>query len=89
MEVLSRGFRESMFKTQLKAYVEVEIIASQFRSFDNLVSYISWFTKRLSTSTSSIRPHSFELCLNSYHLKEEMVEGHTSQIFVETLGLLF
>lgn len=28
MEFLGKGFRENMFKTHLKAYVEVEIIAS-------------------------------------------------------------
>ena len=68
MEMLGKGFRENMFKTHLKAYVEVEIIANQFGQFENLVSYITWFTRRL-TSTPII-PHSFELCFNSYHLKE-------------------
>jgi hypothetical protein len=86
MEVISRSFRENMFKTHLKAYVDIEVIVSQFKDIDSLVSYITWITNRLSTI---IRPQSFEICFNSYNLREQLVEGVTCRIFLAAVDSLF
>jgi hypothetical protein len=65
----------------LEIYLNVKVVASEFTETWKLLSFIRWYTDRLSTHT----PHTFHLCINNYHLKEDLCEVYRPA-FLHTLG---
>lgn len=54
----------------LDAYMNVRLVASEFRNFDELIGFINWYTNRI----QNICPHSIYICINNYYLKDELAE---------------
>ena len=74
-----------MRTTHLEEYLHVKVIASDFLDFEKLQKFIEWQTMRI--ATTEILPHSFHLCINNYHLKDELQDTFMI-LFLTTLSQL-
>ena len=54
----------------LDVHMNVRVVASEFRNFDSLIGFINWYTDRI----QAINPQSIYICINNYHLKDELAE---------------
>lgn len=73
LETLCKRVRDYTLHTPLDMYINLKLVASEFTDFDRLHAFLGWVLLRIGQS-SQMKPHSLELCVNSYHLKEELTD---------------
>ena len=84
LELASRSVREKLNVVHLEMYQRVRVVASDFTESWKLLSFIRWYSLHLPLHT----PHSLYICVNSYHLKEDLTE-YLREPFLEVLAELF
>eukprot|EP00347_Sterkiella_histriomuscorum_P009192 403342172 len=83
LEVLNKFLNEKFRSTYLSCYDNVEIIASEFMDIDKFLNFIYWYEQRINEN-----PSSFFLCINSYHMKDQICEKFRNE-FLQSMEKLF
>jgi hypothetical protein len=86
LESLNRQARELIHKTPLHIYLQLQIQTSEYSEFWKLHAFLGWLTRHFSTE-SPFYPHSIQLNINSYRLKEDLTE-YCRMPFLEALSQL-